>query len=46
MAGPVLDTTASRFHGASITGLAVGAMGVAVFVMYLRTWLRERKVAA
>jgi hypothetical protein len=38
-----VDTTASRFHGASITGLIVGVMGVAVFVMYLRTWLRERK---
>ena len=41
-----LDTTASRFHPASITGLIVGAMGVAVFVMCLRTWLRERKVPA
>jgi hypothetical protein len=38
-----IDARRSRFHGASITGLAVGAMGVAVFVMYLRTWLRERK---
>jgi hypothetical protein len=37
-----LDTTASRFRGASITGLVVGAMGVFVFVMCLRTWVKER----
>jgi hypothetical protein len=41
-----LDTRRGRFHGASVTGLAVGAMGVAVFAMYLWTWLRERKAAA
>ena len=39
-----IDTTMGRFHGASISGLAVGAMGVAVFVMHLRTWLKGRRV--
>jgi hypothetical protein len=38
------DFTASRWHGASITGLVVGAMGVFVFTLYLRTWLKERSV--
>ena len=37
-----VDTTASRFTWHSITGLVVGAMGMFVFVMYLRTWLKER----
>jgi hypothetical protein len=41
-----LDSTASRFHGASIAGLVVGAMGALVFMLYLRAWLRERKAAA
>ena len=41
-----VNSRASRFHPASITGLVVGAMGVAVFVMCLRTWFRERKAAA
>ena len=39
---PFVDVAASRLHGASITGLIVGAMGVAVFVMCLRTWVKER----
>jgi hypothetical protein len=40
------DTTASRFTGASIAGLVVGAMGVFIFGLYLRGWLRERKALA
>ena len=38
-----LDTTASRFHGASVAGLVVGAMGVFVFTVALRHWLGERR---
>ncbi len=41
-----LDATVGRWHGASITGLVVGAMGVFVFAVYLRHWLRERRTAA
>ncbi|MHC4247932.1 MAG: hypothetical protein ACYS9X_02265 [Planctomycetota bacterium] len=41
-----IDITASRFHGASIAGLVVGAMGCFIFGLYLRTWLRERKALA
>jgi hypothetical protein len=41
-----LDTTASRFHGASIAGQIVGAMGCFIFGLYLRRWLRERKALA
>jgi hypothetical protein len=37
---------ASRFHGASIAGIVVGAMGCFIFGLYLRRWLRERKAAA
>jgi hypothetical protein len=44
--GPLLDARASRFHGASIFGLAVGAMGVFVFTLCLRAWLRERRATA
>jgi hypothetical protein len=40
---PVLDTTASRWHGGSIAGLVVGAMGVFVFSAALRHWLGERR---
>ena len=32
---PLVDATASRFHGASIAGLVVGAMGVFVFTVAL-----------
>ena len=39
----VVDATASRFTGASIVGLVVGAMGVFVFSVALRHWLRERR---
>jgi hypothetical protein len=38
-----VDTTASRWHGASIAGLVVGAMGVFVFTVALRHWLGERR---
>lgn len=41
--GAVVDITASRLHGASIAGLVVGAMGVFVFTVALRHWLRERR---
>ncbi len=34
---------ASRFHGASIAGLVVGAMGVFVFAVALRHWLGVRR---
>ena len=33
----------SRFTGASIAGLVVGAMGVFVFTAALRHWLNERR---
>jgi hypothetical protein len=42
----MLDMWVSRFHGASIAGLIVGAMGVFIFGLYLRSWLRERKTLA
>ncbi len=38
-----IDTTASRFTGASVAGLAVGAMGLLVFTVALRHWLGERR---
>ncbi|MHC4251708.1 MAG: hypothetical protein ACYS9X_21515 [Planctomycetota bacterium] len=41
-----VDTTVSRFHGASIAGLVVGAMGCFIFGLYLRRWLIERKALA
>ena len=41
-----LDTTTSRFHGASIAGLVVGAMGVFVFTVAFRHWLKERASAS
>jgi hypothetical protein len=43
--GVYIDTGASRLHPASVAGLAVGAMGCAVFGLYLRRWLRERELA-
>ncbi len=42
-ASVMLDTAASRFTGASIAGLVVGAMGVFVFTVALRHWLGERR---
>jgi hypothetical protein len=41
-----LDTTVSRFHPGTIAGFVVGAMGVFIFGLYLRAWLRERKALA
>ncbi len=41
-----LLTVVSRFHGASIAGLVVGAMGCFIFGLYLRTWLGDRKALA
>jgi len=41
-----VDTTASRFHPASIAGLVVGAMGCFIFGLYLRAWLQEGKALA
>jgi hypothetical protein len=38
-----VDAPAGRFTGASIAGLVVGAMGVFVFSVALRHWLRERR---
>ncbi len=38
-----IDTTASRFHPATIAGLMVGAMGLFVFGMAFRHWRRERR---
>ncbi len=38
-----VEPTASRFHPASIAGLVVGAMGVFVFSVALRHWLKERR---
>ncbi len=40
---PTLDTTVSRFHGASVAGLVVGAMGVFVLMVALRHWLGDRR---
>ncbi len=37
-----IDVTASRWTGASVAGLVVGAMGVFVFVAALRHWLGLR----
>ncbi|MHC4248108.1 MAG: hypothetical protein ACYS9X_03175 [Planctomycetota bacterium] len=39
---PILYAGASRFHGASIAGLVVGAMGIFIFALHLRRWLAER----
>ncbi|MHC4253685.1 MAG: hypothetical protein ACYS9X_31605 [Planctomycetota bacterium] len=41
---PAIDCSASRFHPASVAGLVVGAMGVFVFGLYLRRWVKERRV--
>jgi len=40
---PVVDPMRSRFTGASVAGLVVGAMGVFVFTVALRHWLGERR---
>ncbi len=41
-----LDTAASRFYPASVAGLVVGAMGLFVFGLYLRSWFIGRKTLA
>jgi hypothetical protein len=41
-----IDTTASRFHSASVAGLVIGAMGCFIFGLYLRRWLCDRKALA
>jgi hypothetical protein len=41
-----IDTSASRFVPESVAGLVVGAMGVFIFGLYLRAWLRGRKALA
>ncbi len=38
-----VEPNASRFHPASIAGLAVGVMGVFVFTMYFREWLNRQR---
>jgi hypothetical protein len=38
-----IDTTASRFTGATIAGLVVGAMGAFVFGAALGHWLNRRR---
>jgi hypothetical protein len=43
---PHLYIGGSRLHGASIAGLVVGAMGVFIFGLYFREWLRARKALA
>ncbi|MHC5054279.1 MAG: hypothetical protein ACYTKD_06135 [Planctomycetota bacterium] len=43
---PRIDASASRFTGASISGLVVGAMGCFIFGLYLRRWLIDRKALA
>jgi len=40
-----VDSRASRFHPASIAGIVVGAMGVFIFGLYLRRWVKERRTA-
>jgi hypothetical protein len=40
---PIVDIRRGRLHGASIAGLVVGAMGVSVFTVALRHWLRKRR---
>ncbi|MHC5056349.1 MAG: hypothetical protein ACYTKD_16745 [Planctomycetota bacterium] len=37
------DTTRSRWTGASVAGLVVGAMGVVIFTLHLRRWLSVRR---
>jgi len=42
----LLDTTACRFHPASVAGLVVGTMGCFIFGLYLRKWFIDRKALA
>jgi len=41
-----VDTRASRLHPASVAGIVVGAMGVFIFGLHLRMWVKERKATA
>ena len=38
---PIIDTTASRFHPASVAGLVVGAWGIFVFAAAFLHWRRR-----
>lgn len=40
-----VDSSASRFHPASVAGLVVTAFGAFVFALHLRRWLVERREA-
>ncbi|MHC5054819.1 MAG: hypothetical protein ACYTKD_08885 [Planctomycetota bacterium] len=37
-----VDAAASRWTGASVAGLVVGAMGIFIFALHLRRWMRVR----
>ncbi len=39
-----VDTTASRFHGASIAGIVVGVMGCFIFWLHLRPWIGRKRL--
>ncbi len=41
-----IGCAASRWTGASVAGLVVGAMGVFIFTLHLRRWLGVRRLAA
>jgi hypothetical protein len=41
----IVDCTASRWNGASVAGLVVGAMGIFIFAIHLKRWLRVRGLA-
>jgi hypothetical protein len=40
-----LDASVGRFHPGSVAGLVVAAMGMFVFALHLRGWLRGRKMS-
>jgi hypothetical protein len=39
-----IDPAASRWTGASVAGLVVGAMGILIFALHLRRWLGVRRL--
>lgn len=41
-----VDETRSRWTGASVAGLVVGAMGAFIFALHLRRWLGVRRLTA
>ncbi|MHC4252383.1 MAG: hypothetical protein ACYS9X_24965 [Planctomycetota bacterium] len=43
---PLTVAVDGRWHPSSVGGLAVGAMGVFIFGLYVRGWLRERRALA